>query len=165
MRSGSVLRVVERRTREAETYVRDRLARARQDYDEPLATRPGADELLVELDGCEIRTGTLVPARNRKRTEVLKLPCRKRVTAWRDVRVGLVGPVDAPDERTYVASMSNYPQIVRKLFNAACDQNLSSRTKVTAVADGGASTKEMSKTSCGNCRGTEDAGRNASNGS
>jgi hypothetical protein len=138
----TVLRVVEQRAQEAETYVQERLARAREDFDEPLATRPGADELLAELDGCEIRTGTLVPARNHKRTEVLKLPCRKRVTAWRDVRVGLAGPVTAPDERTYVASMSDYPRVVGQLFNAACDQNLSSRTQVTAVADGGNGLRE-----------------------
>ena len=141
-RRTTVLRVVEQRAQEAETYVQERLARTREDFDEPLATRPGADELLVELDGCEIRTGTLVPARNRKRTEVLKLPCRKRVTAWRDVRVGLAGPVSAPDERTYAASMSDYPRVVRQLFNAACDQNLSSRTQVTAVADGGNGLRE-----------------------
>jgi hypothetical protein len=138
----TVLRVVERRAGEAEDYVRERLARAREQYDEPLATRPGAEQLLVELDGCELRTGTLVPARNRKRTEMLKLPCRKRITAWRDVRVGLAGPVDAPDQRTYVASMSEYPRVVRQLFNAACDQNLSSRTKVTGVADGGNGLRE-----------------------
>lgn len=138
----TVLRVVEQRAREAETYVRDRLAQSRDCYDEPLATRPGADRLLVEFDGCELRTGTLVSARNRERTEVLKLPRRKRVTAWRDVRVGLTGPVDAPDERTYVAGMLDYPRIVGQLFNAACDQNLSSQTKVTAVADGGNGLRE-----------------------
>jgi hypothetical protein len=138
----TVLRVVEHHAQEAEAYVQERLTRAREDFDEPLATRPGADELLVEFDGCEIRTGTLVPARNRKRTEVLKLPCRKRVTAWRDIRVGLVGPVTAPDERTYVAAMDTYPRVVRQLFNAACNQGLSTRTQVTAVADGGNGLRE-----------------------
>lgn len=97
---------------------------------------------MIEFDGCELRTGTLVPARNRERTAVLKLPRRKRVTAWRDVRVGLAGPIDAPDERTYVAGMLEYPKIVGQLFNAACDQNLSSQTKVTAVADGGNGLRE-----------------------
>lgn len=138
----TVLRVVEQRARQAEAYVEDRLTRAREDFNEPLGTRPGANDLLVELDGCEIRTGTLVPAHTRKRTEVFKLPCRKRVTAWRDIRVGLAGPVLAPDERTYVASMSNYPRVVGQLFNAACDQGLSSRTRVTAVADGGNGLRE-----------------------
>ena len=138
----TVLRVVERRAREAECYVQDRLERARRCYDEPLTERPGADRLLIELDGCELRTGTLVPARNRERTQALKLPRRKRITAWRDVRVGFAGPVDAPDERTYVAAMLEYPKIVGQLFDAACDQNLSSQTKVTAVADGGNGLRE-----------------------
>lgn len=40
----TVLRVVEQRARETEIYVQERLARAREDFDEPLATRPGALE-------------------------------------------------------------------------------------------------------------------------
>lgn len=54
----TVLRVVEQRAHEAERYVAERLQEASFLYQEPIKTRPGVDEMLVELDGCEIRTGT-----------------------------------------------------------------------------------------------------------
>lgn len=138
----TILRVVENRARESESYVKDRLQQCETNFLEPLATRPGVDSLLVELDGCEIRTGTLEPVGNRKRTEVYKRPCRKRITAWRDVRVALAGPLDTPDSRTYVARMKSYPDVVRQLFQAACDQNMSTNTDVTAVGDGGNGLRE-----------------------
>lgn len=138
----TILRVVERRAREAEAYVEERLDRAEAEYQQPLLSRPGVQDLLVEMDGCEIRTGTLVPARNRERTAVRKRPRRKRNEAWREVRVGLAGPLEAPEQRTYVARMDEYPAVVRQLFSAGCDQGLSSTTQVTAVADGGNGLRE-----------------------
>jgi len=57
----SVLRVVKRRAEEAEQYVANRLEAAAEDYLEPLAERPGVDQVITELDGSMVRTGVLRP--------------------------------------------------------------------------------------------------------
>jgi len=49
----TILHVVERRAREAEKYVQECLNQAQAEYDKPLATRPGIDAQLIEMDGCE----------------------------------------------------------------------------------------------------------------
>jgi hypothetical protein len=137
----TALRVVEARASEAERYVAQRLDQARLAFDEPVGMRPGLDRLLVELDGSEIRTGTLVPAADGGKSPVRQLDRRERVEAWRDVRVGLARGIEEV-QRTYVARMDSYPNVVGQLFSAAVDRGLSSRTKVVAVGDGGNGLRE-----------------------
>jgi len=43
--------------RDAETYVDERLLEATKTYAQDLASPPAVDTMLLELDGCEIRTG------------------------------------------------------------------------------------------------------------
>ncbi len=137
----TILRVVEARAEEAERYVADRLARGKRAFDEPLAERPGAEKILAELDGCEIRTGKLVAAEEGGKTAVRRLPASKRPSEWREVRVGLARRLDEV-EPTYVARMSEYPEVVGQLFAAAVDHGLSSRSQTIAVADGGNGLRE-----------------------
>lgn len=137
----TVLRVVERHADRAQEFVHQRLEQARKQFEEPLATRPGVERMLVELDGCAIRTGTLRPAEGDNRTPVRELPKRVRDEAWVDVRVGLARPVDEL-EPTYVARLDKYEGVVGELFGAACERGLSSRTKVFAPSDGGNGLKE-----------------------
>lgn len=137
----TALRVVEARACEAEQYVAQRLDQARLAFDEPVGRRPGRDRLLVELDGSEIRTGTLVPAAEGGKSPVRQLDRRQRLEAWRDVRVGLARGLDEI-QRTYVARMDSYPNVVGQLFSAAVDRGLSSQTKVVAVGDGGNGLRE-----------------------
>ncbi len=130
-------KVVSAHARRSEAFVQRRLEEARQQFDQPLATRPGEETMLVEMDGCEIRTGTLVPAaETSERTPKRHLPKKKRNQAWRDVRVGLARPLHEVTP-TYVAKMAPYPEVVHLLFGAACLRGLASRTKTSAVADGG----------------------------
>jgi hypothetical protein len=137
----TVLRVVEQRAHEAERYVAERLQEAALAYKEPIRLRPGVDELLVELDGCEIRTGTLVLTDTGKKSAVRGLDTRKRNEEWRDVRVGFARPLTEMT-RTYVASMANYDVVTDQLFSAAVDRGLSERTQVVGVADGGNGLRE-----------------------
>ena len=137
----TILRVVEGHAIDAETYVDQRLAASRSDFDEPVGVRPGADRLLTELDGCEIRTGTLVPHPDGGTTPVRHRPRRQRREEWRDVRVGFVRQLDEI-ERTYVGRMDSYEAIVGQLFDAAVARGLSSRTETIAVADGGNGLRE-----------------------
>lgn len=136
-----MLRVVEQRAHEAERYVAERLQEAALAYKEPIMRRPGVDEMLVELDGCEIRTGTLVPAGTGEKSEVRGLDKRKRNEEWRDVRVGFARPLTEMT-RTYVAAMADYNVVTDQLFSAAVDRGLSERTQVVGVADGGNGLRE-----------------------
>jgi len=56
----------------------------------PLEDRPGVDQLVVELDGCKIRTGVLVAeeAVDGKSSEK-----RHRVIDWSEVRIGWTKPL------------------------------------------------------------------------
>ncbi|MFT7581170.1 MAG: preprotein translocase subunit SecD, partial [Myxococcota bacterium] len=59
-------------------YVDNRLKAERLAYDVPLIERNGADQILVELDGCMIRTGQLVASEESGTTAVRHLPQRCR---------------------------------------------------------------------------------------
>jgi len=137
----SVLRVVKEVAEEAQTYVENRLTTAAEKFSEPLNVRPGVDRLLIELDGCMIRTGTLRPANDGTVTPVRGLASRKRDESWREVKVAFAREVISMD-RTYVARMDNYATVVTDLFGAAVDRGLSERTQVHAVADGGNGLRE-----------------------
>ena len=137
----TILRLVEGHAVDAEAYVKERLAAHRSEFDTPVGVRPGTDRLLAELDGCEIRTGTLVPHEEGGTTPVRQCPRRQRRAEWRDVRVGFVRKLD-DIERTYVGRMDKYEPVVGQLFDAAVACGLSSRTETIAVADGGNGLRE-----------------------
>lgn len=105
-------------------------------------TKPNIEQLLVELDGCHIRTGILLPLEKAEVTKKRRLLKRKRESGWKEVRVGLVRPVSDKEKRTYVAQMSKYPEVVGQLISAAYDQGMSKQTQVYAVADGGNGLRE-----------------------
>lgn len=131
----TILRVVEGHGEQAESFVAKKLEEAREAYDEPIATRPGKAELLVELDGCEIRTGSLHPSESGGLSPVRQLPRRRREQAWREVRVGLARPLDEVSA-SYVAGIASYPEICAQLFDVAVVRGLSSETDVVVVTDG-----------------------------
>jgi hypothetical protein len=137
----TMLRVVEGCAERAESYVEQRLASERAAFDIPLRERPGVAKMLVELDGCMIRTGSLTTASELGTTEVRQLPRRKREENWREVRVGFARGLDDV-EKTYVARMDKYPVVANDLFNAAVASGLSSDTEVFAVSDGGHGLRE-----------------------
>jgi len=137
----NILRLVEHHASRAEAFVAARLQERSAAFEQPEAARPSVPEVLVELDGCEIRTGTLVPADTDDKTAVRGQPKRRRVEEWREVRVGLARRLDEV-ERTYVARMDGYPAVVHQLFRAAVDRGLGSHTTTVAVADGGNGLRE-----------------------
>lgn len=137
----SVLRVVKSVAAEAREYVSDRLEKAAEAFFQPIAERPGVDRILVELDGCMIRTGELRPADTGEVTEVRGLPKRVRDESWREVRVGFAREVDKFEKR-YVAAMAAYEPVVTELYRAAVDTGMSERTEVYAVSDGGNGLRE-----------------------
>ncbi len=139
---ASVRREVEKIAQKAEKFVEVKLFIARLKALKSLTTRPNIEQLLVELDGCHIRTGILLPVEKAEVTKKRRLLKRKRESDWKEVRVGLVRPVSDKEKRTYVARMSKYPEVVGQLVSAAYDQGMSKQTQVYAVADGGNGLRE-----------------------
>jgi hypothetical protein len=133
----SVLRVTETQALAAERFVQARLAAERERFESQQENR----SVLVELDGCTLRTGTLHPAPGSETTSVRGLPRRQRVEEWREVRVGLARQMEETTP-TYVAAMASYPQVVASLFSAAVSHGLSPASPTLAVADGGLGLKE-----------------------
>jgi len=138
---ATVRMVVQEHARRAEDFLGQKWEKAKKQYEVPVGKRPGEERMLVEMDGCELRTGTLTKAAGEERTAVRKLPKRVRQTEWREVRVGLARPLDQVDP-TYVARMDKYPAVVGALFGAACERGLSEDTDVTSVGDGGNGLRE-----------------------
>ena len=137
---SSILRVVEGVAEKAQEFVAHKLSAARQQYDNP-RLEPAASEILVELDGCEIRTGRLQPAPELGKTQVRGHDKRRRQTAWRDVRVGLARRLSEV-EPVNVARLDKYEKVVGDLFSAACLRGLSAQTKIIACTDGGNGIRE-----------------------
>lgn len=132
----AVLRVTEGIAVEAQTYVGDRLEAERKKYEQPIEARPGAAAMLVGADGSMVRTGDLVPAPDLGKTEKRGLDRRRRVEEWKEVRVGFARVLDE-DDRSCVAAMDTWPNVISQVFSAAVERGLSRRTDVVAVGDGG----------------------------
>ena len=115
---ASVRREVEEIAQKAEKFVEVKLFIARLKALKSLTTKPNIEQLLVELDGCHIRTGILLPVEKAEVTKKRRLLKRKRESNWKEVRVGLVRPVSDKEKRTYVARMSKYPEIAGQLVSA-----------------------------------------------
>lgn len=137
----TVLRVVETVAAEAESFVAKQLGDGRTEFGRPLSDRPGAERILVEADGGEVRTGKLLPAPELGTTPARKLAKRRRLTEWRDLRMGLARRLDEV-EPTYVGRLGPYARVLDDVFDAACLHGLSSNTQVIACTDGGIGIRE-----------------------
>lgn len=140
----------------ARDFVEQTLDEMAQAYDVPPAKRSRAREMLVESDGCLLRTGefadmdeALDKARQRdasetelERLEELKAngAQRCRILIWREVHSGLAR---RKEQRlpSVVARHSSRHQAVSDLFGLACGHGLSFDTEVLAIGDGGTGLK------------------------
>lgn len=139
LHSTTVSRVTKQVADEALTYVEQRLSRA----DDPACSKPdGVEHMVVELDGCDIRTAVLTPVENStETTPVYHNPKKQKVINWRDVRIGFARPLDALS-KTYVGQKASYADVISDLFQAAVLEGLGPDTHVIGVADGGIGLKE-----------------------
>lgn len=127
--------------REAETYVDQRLLEATRTYDQDLAWPPAVATMLLELDGCEIRTGVYMSAAEAGRAD---RPAQERVRVenWRDIRTGLSRPLEAKEQRLYVCRMDSYAEVCEQLFGVACMQGLTPPSQVVVPGDGAKGLRE-----------------------
>ena len=103
------------------------------------------EKMLVELDGCEIRTVVShVVADSTERTPVYNNPVKRKEMKWRDVRLGFVRALDS-SSKIFVGRMDSYPEVVGDLHKAALLSGMSSTTQVIGVADGGIGLSEELK--------------------
>lgn len=100
------------------------------------------EKILVEMDGCEIRTAEFVPAEDsRETTPVYNNPKKNKITKWRDVRIGFARPLESSD-KTFVGKMDSYETVVNQIHSAAVIVGMTPETKVIGVADGGIGLRE-----------------------
>ena len=121
---------------------RKKIAHEAMDYIEEKISNPDPEEeksiekMLVELDGCEIRTAQLQVKENSEEiTPVYNNPKKEKLINWRDVRLGFVRPLDS-DSKTFVGKMDSYEEIVSDLYNAGKLIGMTSKTEIVGVADG-----------------------------
>jgi len=134
-------RVVERQGERAIEYIGQRLLTAAltAELDPPASP---VEVMVTEMDGSEARTGKLVLILgSTATTPVRHLPKRKRVTLWRDVRVGLVRPLDS-DEPSYVASLGSFDAVVGDLAALGAERGAGPETLWAKVVDGGNGLRE-----------------------
>ncbi|MEO1573293.1 MAG: hypothetical protein AAFU51_18770 [Bacteroidota bacterium] len=139
----SLLRVVHNTAKDALTFVEEKLAK------EPDAVEPAAC-LLVEMDGCELRTGTMGSPDPVQRTPVRGLPRRKRPLEYRDVRLAFCRALHE-DDKSFVGGMSPFAEVVDQLHAAARHRGLTERTVVATVVDGGNGLREAIEARFGEC--------------
>lgn len=124
---------------DALTYVEQRLSHA----DEHALTTPeGVEQMIVEIDGCEIRTAVFTPIENSTETTPVYQNLKKqKVINWRDVRIGFARPLDARS-KTYVGKKDAYAEVVSDVFQAAVLEGMRPHTPVIGIGDGGLGLKE-----------------------
>ena len=168
LHDSTVSRVTKQIADDALNYVEHRFSHAEdQSREEGTACSP-VKQMLVELDGCEIRTAVLVPvtetqdapseadtpqktqdasseADTPKKTQdapsEADTPKKQKLINWRDVRIGLARPLESKSS-LYVGQKESYPDVVSDLVQAAVLQGMSSTTDVIGVADGGIGLRE-----------------------
>jgi hypothetical protein len=100
--------------------------------------KTSAEKILVELDGCEIRTAQLnVKEDTQERTPVHNNPKKEKIISWRDVRIAFARPIDNSNQKIFVGKMDSYPVVINQLHSAAEIIGMTETTDVIGVADGG----------------------------
>jgi hypothetical protein len=139
---STVSRETEHTADEAVGYVSRRLSKADELSEKIEGKGEAADLILIELDGCEIRTAISKPVGNsRETTEVYGNPKKEKIMNRRDVRIGFSRPMDSVS-KIFVGKKDVYPEVVNDLVKAAKLSGMSSYTRIVGVSDGGIGLKE-----------------------
>ena len=141
--SSTASRVTKQVAQDVQAYVEQQLAETKESSgeasDRGVAT---VETMLVELDGCDIRTAQLLPSKNTtERSPIRQLPKKTKQINWREVRIGLTRPLESLD-KLYIGKMASYPEVVGQLVDASILRGMSPETQVVGVADGGNGLKE-----------------------
>lgn len=103
------------------------------------------ENMLVELDGCEIRTALFSPVEDStETTPVYNNPIKEKIIKWRDVRLGFARPLDSKS-KIFVGKMDSYQDVIGQMHSAAVLSGMTPKTKIIGVADGGIGLSEELK--------------------
>jgi hypothetical protein len=112
---------------------------------DPVQKDSGLEKMLLELDGCEIRTVKLVPAEgDEETTPVYNNPKKAKIIKWRDVRLGFARPLDSKS-KIFAGKMDSYQTVVSEMHSAAVLIGMTPRTEIVGVTDGGIGLSEELK--------------------
>ena len=140
--SSAVARATKNTARQAMEYVETKLSNSGLESEQKQLP---VETILVELDGCEIRTAQMVPSEDSTElTTVYGNPKKNKVINWRDVRLGFARPLDSTS-KLFVGKMDSYPEVIGQLHNAAVLTGMRPATDVIGVADGGIGLSEELK--------------------
>jgi hypothetical protein len=131
---SATARATKNTAQQAMEYVENRLSNSglRQEQ-----KQLSIETMLVEVDGCELRTAQMVSIDNTSEiTPVYGNPKKNKEINWRDVRIGFARPLDSTS-KMFVGKMDSYPEVIGQLHAAAVLIGMSSATDVVGVADGG----------------------------
>ena len=138
--SSAVSRTTKESARLAEDWFKKKLENARELDRNEIAEV--VEKVLVEIDGCEIRTALLEEIEGtEEKTPVYGNPVKRKAVNWRDVRIGFVRPLEG-GKKTFVGRMDSYPVVVGQMRDAAVMEGMGPSADVVAVADGGSGIKE-----------------------
>ncbi len=142
LHSSTASRVTKEVAHEAQTYLEEWLSPVSMTGDR-LGQGPATVEtLLIEVDGCDLRTATLeeIPD-STDTTPVYHNPKKQKEIHWREVRLGLSRALDSTTKR-YVGTMGTYVEVMEPLFQVSVLQGMGPETTVVGVADGAIGLKE-----------------------
>lgn len=129
---SAVSRTTMNTARQAMEYVENKLSNMKSDEKDHKV-----ENLLAELDGCEIRTALLFEKEDStEKTPVYGNPVKEKEINWRDVRIGFSKDLDS-GEKIFVGKMDSYPEVTRHMHMAALSLGMTEETKIIGVADGG----------------------------
>jgi len=130
---SATARATKNTAQQAMEYVENKLSNSSLEQEQ---TKLSVETMLVELDGCELRTAQMVPIDNTTEiTSVYGNPKKAKDIKWRDVRIGFARPLDSTS-KLFVGKMDSYSVVIGQLHNAAVLAGMSSATDVVGVADG-----------------------------
>ncbi len=135
---------VARSTKDTAQQAMDFIENKFSDVD-PAQDNNAIEKMLIELDGCEIRTAQLARIENStETTPVYKNPKKTKTIKWRDVRLGFVRPLDSKS-KIFAGKMDSYQSVVGQMHSAAVLIGMTPETKIIGVADGGIGLSEELK--------------------
>lgn len=138
--ASTVRRITESTGREVEQFIQDKLAAHEKASDEQILTEPAPKILSIGFDGAMVRTGTLEIS-DSSPGEQLKTPTgrikKKRKEEWKDVRLGYVKDDKKEVQKWFVGGKTDYPTLIKDLFNLGLGLGMNEYTKPVATCDGG----------------------------
>ncbi len=138
--SSAVARSTKTTAQQAKEFIEDKFSNVG-----PVQDDDAIEQILVELDGCEIRTAQVTSVEGTtEMTPVYNNPKKAKIIKWRDVRLGFARPLDS-ESKIFAGKMDSYQSVVGQMHSAAVLIGMTPETQIIGVADGGIGLSEELK--------------------